>query len=151
MQQLGQVLEQGLLLLVDYGYPGPAYYHPERHMGTLICHYQHRAHADPLILTGLQDITASVDFSAVARAGVGAGLEAAGYTTQANFLLGCGLDKLLGQLDPQQHVEHIDSLQGVKQITLPSEMGERFQAVALAKDLPLELIGFEFRDLRSRL
>ena len=151
MQQLGQVLAQGLLLVVDYGYPGPAYYHPERHMGTLICHYQHRAHADPLILTGLQDITASVDFSAVARAGVGAGLEAAGYTTQANFLLGCGLDKLLGQLDPEQHAEYIDSMQGVKQIMLPSEMGERFQAIALAKGLPVELIGFEFRNLRSRL
>lgn len=151
MNQLQYVLEQGVLLLIDYGYPGPAYYHPERHMGTLICHYQHRAHADPLILTGLQDITASVDFSAVARAGADAGLELAGYTTQANFLLGCGLDQLLGQLDPEQHGGDINTLQGVKQITLPSEMGERFQAIALAKDLSVPLMGFDFRDLRSRL
>ena len=151
MNQLQAVLEQGMLLLVDYGYTGPAYYHPERHMGTLICHYQHRAHADPLILTGLQDITASVDFSAVAWAGVDAGLELAGYTTQANFLLGCGLDQMLGQLDPQQHGEYIDILQGVKQITLPSEMGERFQVIALSRGLSAPLMGFEFRDLRSRL
>ncbi len=151
MNLLRQVLEQGMLLLIDYGYPGAAYYHPERHMGTLICHYQHRAHADPLILTGLQDITASVDFSAVAKAGTDAGLELAGYTTQANFLLGCGLDQLLGQLDPEQDDQYIDALQGVKQITLPSEMGERFQAIALARDLSVPLMGFDFRDLSSRL
>ena len=150
MKELQAVLQQGVMLLVDYGYTGPAYYHPERHMGTLICHYQHRAHADPLILAGLQDITASVDFSAVARAGADAGLRPAGYTTQANFLLGCGLDQMLGQLDPQ-HAEYIDILQGVKQITLPSEMGERFQAIALTRDLDISLMGFAFRDLISRL
>jgi SAM-dependent MidA family methyltransferase len=151
MDLFKQVLEQGLLLLIDYGYPGPAYFHPERHMGTLICHYQHRAHADPLILTGLQDITASVDFSAVAQAGADAGLELAGYTTQAHFLLGCGLDQLLGQLDPEQDDQYIGALLGVKQITLPSEMGERFQAIALAHELSVPLVGFGFRDLRSRL
>ncbi len=151
MNLLQQVLQQGVLLLIDYGYPGPAYYHPERHMGTLICHYQHRAHADPLVLTGLQDITASVDFSAVAKAGADAELELAGYTTQANFLLGCGLDQMLGELDPQQSDAYISALQGVKQITLPSEMGERFQVIALARDLSVPLMGFDFRDLRSRL
>lgn len=151
MNLLQQTLQQGVLLLIDYGYPGSAYYHPERHMGTLICHYQHRAHADPLILSGLQDITANVDFSAVAKAGADAGLELAGYTTQANFLLGCGLDQLLGELDPEQGDEYISALQGVKQITLPSEMGERFQVIALARDLSAPLIGFNFRDLRSRL
>lgn len=151
MKLLGQVLQQGVLLLIDYGYPGAAYYHPERHMGTLICHFQHTAHADPLILSGLQDITASVDFSAVASAGMDAGLEFAGYTTQANFLLGCGLDQLLGQLDPEQSDHYVAALQGVKQITLPSEMGERFQAIALTRNLAMPLRGFDFRDLGSRL
>jgi len=151
MNLLAQVLQQGLLLLIDYGYQGAAYYHPERYMGTLICHYQHAAHADPLILSGLQDITANVDFSAVAKAGTDAGLELAGYTTQANFLLGCGLDQLLGQLGAEQNDHSIEVLQGVKQITLPSEMGERFQAIALTHNLSMPLLGFDFRDLRSRL
>ncbi len=151
MNLMGQVLKRGVMLLVDYGYPGSAYYHPERHMGTLICHYQHRAHGDPLIFCGLQDISASVDFSAVGKAGVLAGFELAGYTTQANFLLGCGLDQLLGQLNPQPKDQYIDALQGVKQITLPSGMGERFQTIALTHDLSMPLMGFGFKDLRSRL
>ena len=151
MNLLQPLLEQGVLLLIDYGYPGAAYYHPERSMGTLICHYQHRSHDDPLILCGLQDITANVDFSAVAYAGMEVGLELAGYTTQANFLLGCGLDQLLGQLDPEAEENYINTMQGVKQITLPSEMGERFQVIALARDFSIPLIGFGFRDLTSRL
>ncbi len=151
MDMLGDLLLEGMLLLIDYGYPGAAYYHVERTMGTLICHFQHQAHADPFILTGVQDITASVDFSAVAKAGLQAGLELAGYTTQANFLLGSGLDQLLGQLDPQQDGQYVDALQGVKQITLPSQMGERFQVIALTRGLSQSLMGFGFRDLRSRL
>lgn len=156
MDMLGELLLEGMLLLVDYGYPGPAYYHPERTMGTLICHYQHTAHADPFILAGLQDLTASVDFSAVAMAGFRVGFELAGYTTQANFLLGSGLDKLLGQLDPEQldpdqTDQYVNALQGVKQITLPSQMGERFQAIAFTCGLSLPLTGFGFRDLQMRL
>jgi SAM-dependent MidA family methyltransferase len=144
-------LRQGVLLLIDYGYSGAEYYHPERDGGTLICHFRHRAHDDPLWLPGMQDITANVDFSAVARAGVQAGLALRGYTTQANFLIGCGLDGLLADPDPADVAAHLDLLQGLKQLTLPSAMGERFKAIAFSRGVDLPLRGFAVRDLRDRL
>ena len=88
------MLRQGVALLIDYGYTRQEYYLPERSMGTLMCHYRHRAHSDPYWLPGLQDITAHVDFSFVAQAASAAGLQVAGYSTQANFLLGCGLERI---------------------------------------------------------
>lgn len=144
-------LRQGVLLLIDYGYGGAEYYHPERDGGTLICHFRHRAHDDPLWLPGMQDITANVDFSAVARAGVSAGLALRGYTTQANLLIGCGLDALLADSDPADVAAHLDLVQGVKQLTLPSAMGERFKAIAFSRGVDLALRGFAVRDLRDRL
>lgn len=145
---LAGCLEQGAVLLVDYGYSAAEYYHPERDGGTLICHFRHRAHDDPLQLAGLQDITANVDFSAVARAGQAAGLVLAGYSTQAHFLIGCGLDELLADADP---TAHLDLVQGLKQLTLPSGMGERFKAIGFTRGLELPLRGFGMRDLRDRL
>ncbi|HEY5790902.1 MAG TPA: SAM-dependent methyltransferase, partial [Gammaproteobacteria bacterium] len=99
-------LARGALLLVDYGYPRREYYHPQRADGTLQCHYRQRAHADPLRLLGLQDLTAHVDFTAVAEAGVAAGLQLAGYTSQAWFLFGCGLERLLAAADPADDASH---------------------------------------------
>ena len=97
IRQLGHHLEQGLALLIDYGFPQREYYHPQRAEGTLMCHYRHRAHADPLFWPGLQDITAHVDFTAVARAGTEAGLMLFGYTTQAHFLVNLGITDLLAR------------------------------------------------------
>lgn len=148
---LGQRLSRAAVILIDYGYSRHEYYHAERSMGTLICHFRHRAHADPFILPGLQDITASVDFTAVASSAAAAGFELAGYTTQANFLLGCGLDRLMAESDPHQVSDHLSLVQGVKQLTLPGEMGERFKAIALTKGLTLDLMGFSIRDLAGRL
>lgn len=148
---LADSLQRGAVLLVDYGYSGTEYYYPERHGGTLICHFRHRAHDDPLILAGLQDITANVDFSAAARAGEAAGLSLAGYSTQAHFLIGCGLDELLVDVDPEDTGTHLDLIQGVKQLTLPSAMGERFKAIGFTKGLDAPLRGFAMRDLRARL
>lgn len=150
MASIGQTLQRGALLLIDYGYSTTEYYHPERDGGTLLCHHRHRAHDDPLALPGLQDITANVDFSAVARAGTEAGLTLAGYSTQAHFLLGCGLDALLGAGggDP---AARLDLLQGVKQLTLPTAMGERFKAIGFTRDIAPALRGFAMRDLRDRL
>jgi SAM-dependent MidA family methyltransferase len=144
-------LEAGAVLLIDYGYPRREYYRPERSMGTLMCHYRHRAHADPYRLVGLQDITAFVDFSAVAQAGVAAGLDLAGYTTQANFLLGCGLEEILAASDPLDLARHMRLVQGAKRLLLPGEMGERFQVLALARGLGTPLRGFALHDLRRRL
>ncbi len=145
------VVEQGLVLLIDYGYPVQEYYLDERDSGTLICHYQHRAHADPLWYPGLQDITAFVDFSAVAYAAVDAGFEVSGYTSQAMFLLGCGLGELHQAAVSDDHRQQLLLAQQIKTLTLPSEMGERFKAMALSKNIDLPLMGFAMQDYRNRL
>lgn len=144
-------LEKGIVLLIDYGYPVSEYYHPQRHMGTLICHYQHRAHADPFWYPGLQDITAFVDFSAVAYAAVDAGLEVRGYTTQAAFLMASGIAQLHQEAVTDEVSSQINLSQQIKTLTLPSEMGERFKVMALGKNIDEPLQGFLIQDFRSRL
>ena len=151
LRSIAETLTAGALLFVDYGYPRRDYYHPERAAGTLLCHYRHRVHDDPLILPGLQDITASVDFTAVADAALAAGLEVAGYTAQNYFLFGCGLMELLAEADPADTLRYLEQTRQVKLLTLPGEMGERFQAIALTRDLDLPLRGFTMRDERGRL
>ncbi len=151
VRSLGERLARGVVLLVDYGYPRREYYHPQRAMGTLVCHYRHRAHADPLLLPGLQDITAFVDFTAVAEAAVAADLSVAGYTTQAHFLLGCGLGELLAASDPADAQRHLTLTRQAKILTLPGEMGERFKAIALARGIEAPLLGFVLQDHRYRL
>ncbi len=151
---VAEPLTAGALLFIDYGYPRRDYYHPERSTGTLLCHYRHRAHDDPLILPGLQDITASVDFTAVADAALAVGLEVAGYTTQSYFLLGCGLMELLAEEippNPAHSIRYLEQARQVKLLTLPGEMGDRFQALALTRNLAIPLRGFAFRDERGRL
>ncbi len=150
IQTLGEKLQQGVLLLIDYGFTRHEYYHPQRRQGTLMCHYRHRAHADPLILVGLQDITAHVDFTAMADSALAAGMQVSGYTTQAHFLLGSGLTELLAQVegDASQQLEFANQ---VKRLTLPQEMGELFKVMALTKDMPIAMPGFVMRDLRNSL
>jgi len=148
---LAAALERGMLLLVDYGYPRREYYHPQRIDGTLQCHYRQQAHNDPLRLAGLQDITAHVDFTAIVEAGHAAGLAVAGYATQAHFLLGCGLDTLLATSDPDDTAAHLARMSEAKALTLPGEMGESFQAIALTRGIDRPWRGFALRDLRARL
>lgn len=148
---LGAILRRGVALLIDYGYPQAEYYRPERNTGTLMCHYRHLAHGDPYWWVGLQDITAHVDFTAAAEAALAAGFKLAGYTTQANFLLGCGLDGLLAAPDPAETETHLQVVQGVKRLLLPQYMGERFQVLGLQRGVAAPLRGFALRDLRDRL
>ncbi len=149
---LADTLQQGVMLLIDYGYPRCEYYHPQRRMGTLVCHYRHHAHDDPLQLVGLQDITAFVDFTAVARAGVKAGLDVLGFAPQAQFLLGAGLGELMMELSSRADVEEQMRLAGeVKTLTLPGEMGERFKVLALGRDFTQPLAGFSLVDHTGRL
>ncbi len=148
---LSQCMDAGLLLLIDYGYPQREYYLPERRQGTLMCHYRHRAHPDPYRLVGLQDITAYVDFTRVAQAGIESGLSLAGYSTQAHFLLGCGIENLMAQIDPADTLAHVRAAQGLKYLLLPGEMGERFQVLGLVRGIDEALMGFSLRDLRGRL
>lgn len=151
LQGLAASLGRGMLLFIDYGYTRAEYYHAQRARGTLMCHYRHRAHADPLRLPGLQDITAYVDFTALAEAAVDAGLHVAGYTSQANFLLDCGLESLLAALDPADHKAYLKKVSEAKTLIMPGEMGERFKVIALCKDLREAPRGFAGKDLRGRL
>lgn len=146
MQAIGQVLDAGMVLLIDYGYPRSAYYQPDRTMGTLMCHLHHQAHEDPYRHIGLQDITAHVDFTAVAEAGIAAGFDLAGFTTQANFLIGCGIDRFLAESP-----DAFDLIAGAKQLLLPSTMGERFKVIGLEKGVEGPWSGFSVRDLSDRL
>ncbi|HEX4299650.1 MAG TPA: SAM-dependent methyltransferase [Gammaproteobacteria bacterium] len=143
VSSLAATLKQGALLLLDYGYPRAAYYHHERSMGTLMCHYRQRAHDDPFLYPGLQDITAHVDFTAVAEAGTSSGLDLAGYTTQAHFLMALGVAGLAGA--------DMRAAQQVKLLTLPEEMGERFKAIGFSKGIETALSGFTLRDLSRQL
>ena len=140
-------LTKGVLLIIDYGFSEREYYHPQRNSGTLMCHYQHRAHDNPLILPGLQDITAHIDFSLVANAAAENNLEVLGFCTQAFFLLSCGILDLI----PKNPRDHIRANQAIKQLTLPHEMGELFKVMALGRDIDTSLIGFSMQDLRERL
>jgi SAM-dependent MidA family methyltransferase len=129
-------LKRGAMLFVDYGYPRAEYYLPERNDGTLRAFYRQRMHADPLLWPGLQDITASVDFTALAEAGVGAGFEFAGYSSQASFLLGNGLAGVLERIERiADDGERLRRTEEVKKLTLPSAMGERFQVMGFEKDV----------------
>jgi SAM-dependent MidA family methyltransferase len=148
---LAAAFGQGLVVLIDYGFPRHEYYHPERHDGTLMCHYRHRSHDDPLILPGLQDITSHVDFTSVAETAVENDLDVAGYTSQAQFLLGCGLPQLLEQARGEELSQQISLNQQIKKLTLPHEMGELFKVIALTKRFEEPLIGFALNDQRGRL
>jgi SAM-dependent MidA family methyltransferase len=151
LQQLGEIVESGAVILIDYGHERASYYHPQRSEGTLMCHYRHLAHPDALLFPGLQDITAHVDFTAVAEAGLNAGFDVSGFTTQSYFLMGCGLDGMLAASDPNDVVTYTDLVQEVKRLTMPTEMGERFKVLALTRGLEQPLIGFSMRDQRERL
>jgi SAM-dependent MidA family methyltransferase len=145
------ILKQGVMLLVDYGFPRAEFYHPQRTDGTLMCHYRHRAHDDPLKLIGLQDITAHVDFTAIAEAGIGTGLSLLGYTSQAAFLIGCGLEQLMSASDPEDVRAHLELTQQVKKLTSPHEMGELYKVIALGRGIHEPCPGFAVHDRRGRL
>jgi SAM-dependent MidA family methyltransferase len=138
---LGRVLVRGALVLIDYGFGEAEFYHPQRDRGTLMCHYRHRAHDDPFLWPGLQDITAHVDFSAIAQAGVGAGLELLGYTSQANFLVNLGITEALAEL-PADATTYARTVAPVQKLLSPAEMGELFKVLALGRGLPAPLRGF---------
>ncbi|TVP93716.1 MAG: SAM-dependent methyltransferase [Thioalkalivibrio sp.] len=132
-------LRRGSALLIDYGYPRQEYYLPERSAGTLVCHYRHRAHFDPFVWPGLTDLSAFVDFSAVVDAAAECGLTAAGFTSQADFLL---------SLNAHEHVARADDdrvrlrLAGeLKRLIMPGEMGEKFKLLALQRGLDIKLSG----------
>lgn len=148
--KLSCALEQGVVLIIDYGFPAQEYYHPDRANGTLLCYYQHRAHADPLSLVGLQDITASVNFSRLAQAAHQSGLKVAGFTSQAAFLLNNDLLPLIEKC--YDETSSIDVNRQVHLLTSPSEMGELIKVLGLTRNCEFfPLNGFKLYDKRMRL
>ena len=151
LQAVAAPLRRGVMLFVDYGLPRRELYSRERVRGTLLCHFRHRFHDDALARVGLQDITAWVDFTAVAEAAQSAGLEVAGYTPQAQFLIGCGLGEFVANVADLDLVERVNLSRQAMMLTLPGEMGERFKAIALTRSYEAPLRGFAVRDLRHTL
>jgi SAM-dependent MidA family methyltransferase len=121
----------GAAILLDYGFPAHEYYLPQRDQGTLMCHYRHHAHLDPFYLPGLQDITAHVDFTAMARAAIEGGLDLLGYTSQAAFLLDAGLGDMLMRTPPSDARRYLPQANAVQKLTSPAEMGELFKALVI--------------------
>lgn len=150
VRSLAGALRRGALLLVDYGFGQREFFHPQRSTGTLMCHYRHRAHTDPFFLPGLQDVTAHVDFTAIAGAGIDAGLKLHGYTTQAHFLINCGITGLLEAPAEGDSVARYAAMAGAQKLLSPAEMGELFRVIALSRGVHVPLIGFASGD-KSRL
>lgn len=145
IQQCYDMVARGVLLIIDYGFPRHEYYHPDRNQGTLMCHYQHHAHTNPLAHPGEEDITAHVDFTHVADCADMAGFQVAGYTNQASFLLSNGILNLL------EHEPSLNQQHAVKQLLQPNEMGELFKVIALTKGFDKPLNGFQLHDKRASL
>jgi SAM-dependent MidA family methyltransferase len=144
-------LARGCVLWFDYGLPRAQYYFPQRHQGTLLCHYRHRAHDDPFLHPGLQDITAWVDFTSLAEASQAAGFELAGFTTQAHFLAATGIEHEMQRLAADDAARFARLASEARQLMLPGEMGERFKVMAWLRGIEMELRGLSFVDLRHSL
>jgi SAM-dependent MidA family methyltransferase len=140
MRSLAAMFEhgQGAAILVDYGFPAHEYYFDERTGGTLMCHYRHHAHPDPFYLPGLQDITAHVDFTAMALAAQDSGLDVLGYMSQAAFLLAGGIGELLLRTDPEDALRYLPQSKAVQKLVSPSEMGELFKVLVVGKGVELD-------------
>jgi SAM-dependent MidA family methyltransferase len=139
MASLARMFEggKGAAFLFDYGFPAHEYYVDQRVGGTLMCHYRHHAHPEPFYLPGLQDITAHVDFTAMALSAQDAGLEVLGYMNQASFLLGCGIGELLLRTDPEDAVRYLPQSKAVQKLVSPAEMGELFKVLAVGREVEL--------------
>lgn len=150
IRQMGTWLRCGAAILIDYGFPQAEYYHPQRLQGTLMCHFRHHAHDQPLVLPGLQDITAHIDFTAMADAAMAGGLDVLGYTSQARFLMNCGLIELIGT-PAQEPADRARQHTAINTLVSEAEMGELFKVLAVGRGLDGPLPGFLRGDRRDRL
>lgn len=147
---LSACLRQGVTLLFDYGYPRHEYYHPQRNCGTVMCHHRHHAHPDPLIHPGEQDITAFVDFTLVAKAASANALDVLGFTHQAGYLMNCGIASMAATQSGND-IAQFEMAQQLKQLMLPTQMGEAFKVMALGKGFAGTMVGFETMSQLGRL
>ena len=148
---LASILEHGVALFIDYGFPAREYYHRQRSNGTLMCHYRQHVHDDPLCLTGLQDITAHVDFSALAGAATRAGFDVLGYSNQAQFLINCGITDRLAATSADHAAAYLPQAAQAQKLMSPAEMGELFKVIALGRNFTMPLMGFTRGDKSRQL
>jgi SAM-dependent MidA family methyltransferase len=146
MRELAARLEEGVILIFDYGFPRREYYHPQRATGTLMCHHRHRAHADVFAHPGEEDITTHVDFTALAGAAADAGLEVLGYATQAQFLVNCGITNVLGEANVENALHYAPLAAEAQKLLSPAEMGELFKVLAVGRGVKPPLLGFSRGD-----
>jgi SAM-dependent MidA family methyltransferase len=146
LQTLAERLESGAIFVIDYGFPRREYYHPQRAMGTIMCHAQHRAHGDPFRRPGEEDITAHVDFSALAEAARAAGLEVLGYATQAQFLVNCGITEVLSEVNVENSLHYAPIAAQAQKLLSPAEMGELFKVLAVGRNVKQPFLGFSRGD-----
>ena len=151
VEDVGRRMTGGAMLIIDYGFPQAEFYHAQRSEGTLMGHYRHYAHADPFLWPGLSDLTAHVDFTAMALAGERAGLQVAGYAPQAAFLIGCGILERLRESGDPASVSYLRESAAVQKLTSPAEMGELFKVLALVKGEDIAWPGFAVIDRSHRL
>jgi SAM-dependent MidA family methyltransferase len=151
MRELAARLDEGIVFVIDYGFPRHEYYHPQRSAGTLMCHYQHRAHADPFAHPGEEDVTAHLDFSALAEAAAEMGLEVLGYATQAQFLVNCGITEVLGEANIDNALHYAPLAAEAQKLLSPAEMGELFKVLAVGRGLRAPLLGFSPGDRSGSL
>ena len=146
LRTLGAHLESGAIFIIDYGFPRAEYYHPQRSMGTLMCHHRHRSHGDVFLEPGAQDITAHVDFSALAAAARESGLEVLGYATQAQFLVNCGITDVLAEANAENALHYAPIAAQAQKLLSPAEMGELFKVLAVGRGVKSPLLGFSRND-----
>jgi SAM-dependent MidA family methyltransferase len=151
LRTLCERLEQGLILVIDYGFPRREYYHQQRWSGTLMCHYRHQAHADPFLRPGEEDITAHVDFSALAAAARETGAPVLGYATQAQFLVNCGITDVLAEANAENALHYAPIAAQAQKLLSPAEMGELFKVLAVGRGVERQLPGFSRGDRSDAL
>jgi len=151
LRELAARVASGAIMLIDYGYPRSEYYLPERDEGTIVCYFQHQAHDNPLVLTGIQDLTAHVEFSTLAEAAQEYGLDVAGFTTQGHFLLSSGLEDMVGDVIKTSARDFLPIIQQIKRLVMPTGMGEMFKVLGLTKHYTGPLPGFRINNRLDRL
>jgi len=151
MRSLAGILQQGAIVLIDYGFGYSEYYHSQRNRGTLMCHYRHHAHEDPFYFPGLQDITSHVDFSAISQVATAEGLELLGYTSQAHFLINCGITEILARIPAENAGDFLPLANQLQKLVSPAEMGELFKVIVFGKNIQQPLVGFTSGDKSRQL
>jgi SAM-dependent MidA family methyltransferase len=151
IREIGERLEEGVVFVIDYGFPRHEYYHPQRASGTLMCHHRHRAHGEVFARPGEEDITAHVDFSAAAAAAADAGVQVLGYTTQAQFLVNCGITEVLAEANIDNALHYAPLAAEAHKLLSPAEMGELFKVLAVGRGVRAPLLGFSRGDRTATL